>query len=297
MLCALAQEKLAIFLCELQQANELNRLLQIRFTRSFLWLLGHPFPVDSNNYIIEGMFLKIFVVLACIAVSLADALNNSPIVGIFTQPTDSTEGDCGGDCLYLAASYVKYIESSGARVVPINFHATEAELDKLLPSLNGVFFPGGDAEFPPAAQYTFDKVKQMNDAGEHFPLWGTCMGFEWLLMSATRDSTILDPKNGQMDAYNLSIPLDFTATYKNSALFKNAPSFITNVLAKQNVTMNNHHYGIWTEHFFQTPVLTDFFHVLSNNKDRNGDEFVSMIEAHKYPIFGSQWHPEKNNFE
>jgi gamma-glutamyl hydrolase len=37
--------------------------------------------------------------------------------------------------------------------------------------------------------------------------------------------------------------------------------------------------------------------MLSTNKDRQGVEFVSMIEAFKYPIFGSQWHPEKNNFE
>ena len=37
--------------------------------------------------------------------------------------------------------------------------------------------------------------------------------------------------------------------------------------------------------------------MLSTNKDRQGSEFVSMIEAFKYPIFGSQWHPEKNNFE
>ena len=37
--------------------------------------------------------------------------------------------------------------------------------------------------------------------------------------------------------------------------------------------------------------------MLSTNKDRQGVEFVSMIEAYKYPIFGSQWHPEKNNFE
>ena len=240
---------------------------------------------------------KVFIALLCVLVSVVTALNNSPIIGLFTQPTDSTEGDCGGDCMYVAASYVKYLEGSGARVVPINFFATEAELDALLPSLNGVFFPGGDAEFPKAAQYTFNKVKEFNDAGEYFPLWGTCMGFEWLLMSATEDANILDPKTGQMDAYNYSIPLDFTQTYKNSKIFKQSPSAINTYLSTENVTMNNHHYGIWIDHFRKTPVLADFFHVLSTNKDRNGDEFVSMIEAFKYPIFGSQWHPEKNNFE
>lgn len=39
----------------------------------------------------------------------ATALNTFPIVGVFTQPTTDTNKDCGGDCLYLAASYVKYV--------------------------------------------------------------------------------------------------------------------------------------------------------------------------------------------
>jgi gamma-glutamyl hydrolase len=225
------------------------------------------------------------------------ALNNSPIIGVFSQPTSSTEGDCGGNCLYIAASYVKYLEGSGARVVPIDYYATHSELDALLPKLNGVFFPGGGSAFPSSAQYTFDKIKAFNDAGEYMPLWGTCMGFQWLLISATKDQNILDPPSGQMDSYNLSIPLDFTSTMKSSKIFDNAPAEIVNILAKQNVTMNNHHYGIYPEHFSSTPALADFFNMLSTNKDRQGVEFVSMIEAFKYPIFGSQWHPEKNNFE
>ena len=240
---------------------------------------------------------RVLVTFICMLATVVAALNNRPIIGIFAQPTTSTQGDCKGSCTYIAASYVKYIESAGGRVVPIDYYATNAELDALLPSLNGVLFPGGGSAFPSSAQYTFNKVKMFNDAGDYFPLWGTCMGFQWLLISATQDQNILDPKSGQMDAYNLSIPLDFTKDFSNSKIFKTAPKDLVRILAEQNVTMNNHHYGIWTEHFFQTPVLTDFFHVLSNNKDRNGDQFVSMIEAYKYPIFGSQWHPEKNNFE
>jgi gamma-glutamyl hydrolase len=239
---------------------------------------------------------RVFLTLL-VAVAGALALNNSPIIGIFTQPTDSTEGDCGGNCLYIPASYVKYIEASGGRVVPIDYYSSIEDLDKLLPKLNGVLFPGGDALFPQTAQHTFDTIKEFNDKGEHMPLWGTCMGFEWLLMSATRDANVLDPKSGQMDAYNLSIPLDFTSTMKKSKIFENAPVQIVDILSKQNVTMNNHHYGIWVDHFSSSPELSEFFNMLSTNKDRQGSEFVSMIEAYKYPIFGSQWHPEKNNFE
>jgi len=224
--------------------------------------------------------------------------NDFPVIGMFTQPSSSTQGNCGGSCLYLAASYVKYLESAGARVVPINYYANNDELDTLFSSLNGLFFVGGGAAFPASAQYLFDKVVAANDAGDFFPLWGTCMGFQWLLMAASRDASILDPKQGQMDSYNYSIPLDFIEPAASaSKLFSNAPERIMDILGTQNVTMNNHHYGIYPQHFADTPSLTSFFTVLSTNVDRQGTPFVSTIEGIKYPIFGSQWHPEKNAFE
>ena len=69
------------------------------------------------------------------------------------------------------------------------------------------------------------------------------------------------------------------------------------VLATEDVTMNNHHYGIYTKHFQETDILTNFYNILSTNKDGYGDEFVSTIESQKYPIYGTQWHPEKNAYE
>ena len=192
---------------------------------------------------------------------------------------------------------IRYVESAGARVVPINYYASNEQLDDVFSKVNGFLFPGGGAVFPSSAQYIFDKTVEANKAGDFMPLWGTCMGFQWLLISASRDQDILDPKSGQMDAYNLSIPLEFTSTGRSSKMFANAPEYIYKSLGTLNVTMNNHHYGIWTEHFEATESLNSFFNMISTNVDRNGDSFVSTIEAFDYPIFGSQWHPEKNIFE
>mmetsp|Transcript_11220 Transcript_11220/g.20788 ORF Transcript_11220/g.20788 Transcript_11220/m.20788 type:complete len:321 (+) Transcript_11220:32-994(+) len=225
-------------------------------------------------------------------------LNNYPIIGIFTQPSTSSDPNCEGNCLYLAASYVKQMESAGARVVPINYYADKEELDHLFESLNGFLFPGGGASFPSSAQYIFDKTKEANDNDDFMPLWGTCMGFQWLLICATEDQNILDPNDGtQMDAYNISLSLDFTDAAASSKLLSKAPQEVYRILDSQNVTMNNHHYGIYTEHFKETEALTSFYDLLSTNEDRQGVEFVSTIEAFKYPIFGTQWHPEKNSFE
>ena len=41
--------------------------------------------------------------------------------------------------------------------------------------------------------------------------------------------------------------------------------------------------------------MDQFWDILSVNKDVNGLEFVSTIEAKNYPIFGTQFHPEKSD--
>lgn len=224
--------------------------------------------------------------------------NDWPIVGVFTQPSTSEQGNCGGDCLYLAASYVKFIEAAGARVVPINYYASEEELGKLFDSLNGFFFVGGGAAYPPSAQYIFDRTVEANDKDDFAPLLGVCMGFQWTMLAATNNKIQLDPHDGtQMDAENISLPLDFTGAEKKSRMFKNAPTKVMKILSEQNVTMNNHHYGIFTSTFESTSMLSDFYNNLSTNKDRQGTEFVSTVEAFKYPIYATQWHPEKNIYE
>lgn len=242
------------------------------------------------------MIASVLLLLAS-ALPSSLALNEWPIIGMFTQPSSSSREECGGDCLYLAASYVKQIEQAGARVVPVNYYASEEEIDDLFQKLNGFFFVGGGAAFPKSAQRVFDNTVAANDKGDFMPLWGTCMGFQWLLISASRDVNILDPKEGQFDSYNYSIPLDFRPSARTSKLLADAPDGVYEILAKENVTMNNHHYGIYTDHFEQTESLSSFFDLLSTNVDRQGVEFVSTIEAFNYPIFGTQWHPEKNTFE
>ena len=45
---------------------------------------------------------------------------------------------------YMNADYVKYIEGSGGRVVPIPYNTSNEELVHLFNSINGLIFPGGN---------------------------------------------------------------------------------------------------------------------------------------------------------
>lgn len=83
--------------------------------------------------------MKAVLPLLCLLFFSANALNEWPIVGIFAQPSSDSHPDCGGSCQYIAASYVKAIESSGARVVPINFYASDEMLTSQFEQLNGEY--------------------------------------------------------------------------------------------------------------------------------------------------------------
>lgn len=64
--------------------------------------------------------------------------------------------------------------------------------------------------------------------------------------------------------------------------------------------MNNHHQGIEPYPFVQNKYLNNLFVVTSINYDLNFRPFVSTIEPrypYQYPIYGVQYHPEKNAFE
>ena len=163
---------------------------------------------------------------ALCAVARADTYK--PIIGILTQPTElhadaaETAERSAFHTLkqgeYIAASYVKFVESAGARAVPIHYTADEATLTELVNSVNGVLFAGGSASlsntstYYQAGQVVYNAAVKANDAGQHFPIWGTCLGFEELarLLSGSNDRTLY-PHHGtgekRLDSENYPVPL------------------------------------------------------------------------------------------
>ncbi|XP_067673159.1 gamma-glutamyl hydrolase A-like [Haliotis asinina] len=219
--------------------------------------------------------------------------NNRPVIGVLAQATDSkTHGDT-----YIPANYVKYLEQAGARVVPVRVREPVTYYVKLFSHINGVLFPGGSvgivsSDYAKAARILYDMAVKANDAGDHFPLWGTCQGFQ-LLTNLTARHNLLQPT----DAENISLPLDLTPEAKSSRLLSRMSQKTLHILTTENVTPNFHHYGLLLETFSQTESLTSFYRPISTNKGRKGKVFVSTIEAFKYPFYGTQWHPEVINFD
>lgn len=233
------------------------------------------------------------------------------LVGILTQPTFdeiSLFGEKEDMWSYVAGSYVDWASEAGALPVLIPFDLPKYDIDTIMQNIQMVILPGGGASLkkdddvtkPSELQITIDyiikKVKKINDEGRFFPLYATCLGFEGLLISENnQDTSTLDCQLAD-EHKNHSVALNSTAL-KQSKLWNFMPFDKLNEVLSRSVMYFTHSCGIKPEHFISSPRISSNFLLIGKSKTLKGVEFVSMIEHKNYPILGSQFHPEKTQFE
>lgn len=220
-------------------------------------------------------------------------LNEQPTIGILTQTLESgmkKNPAFDGYTSYIMAAYVKYVEAQGARVVPIIYgESWETTKDKL-DQLDGVLFPGGGGDYLEVGRKILDYVTDQNDNGHFYPLWGTCLGYERLLIyTADLGKDVLT----NIELHKKSIPLKFTRDPRKTRMY--APLGLKAFeFEKKNLTYNSHTWAVAPELFETDKGLADFWDLTAiSTIPGNGTAFAASIEAKKYPIFATQFHPEK----
>ncbi|CAB1315591.1 unnamed protein product [Coregonus sp. 'balchen'] len=210
------------------------------------------------------------VLAACLCgvplpVACSDHLNYRPIIGVLAQENIVGDPHAQGSS-YIAASYVKYLESAGARVVPIRINRTDEEYEKIFNSINGLLLPGGDvdlqtSQFSRLSKIFYDLAIKANDASDYFPIWGTCQGFQQMTVLTSNKNllTLTETKA-------VALPLTFTPGQRQHC------------------------------NYSRNSKLKRFYKVLTTNTDGRR-QFISTMEANRYPFYAVQWHPEKSPFE
>ncbi|KAM3132210.1 hypothetical protein pb186bvf_015670 [Paramecium bursaria] len=226
---------------------------------------------------------------------------DQPIIGILTQASDY-KGYPGDQYSYIAASYVKFVESSGARVVPIPYEANNTVLEEYFQKINGLLVPGGDvaliengkpSQFTKALAYLTQRAIDVNSAGEVFPIYAVCMGFQALhiIIAGYKEDVLFQVFGESAINHAIQNPL------RTANLYKDLNDNLFNSLATDNVVYYNHHWAVSPNSYTKYPSLNSFFRITGYNTDEKGQLFIASAESKKYPILAVQYHPEKMPFE
>ncbi|XP_066362187.1 gamma-glutamyl hydrolase 2-like [Miscanthus floridulus] len=236
---------------------------------------------------------------AAVACAAPDpAVYDRPVIGIVSHPGDGAGGRISNTTAtsYIGASYVKFVEAAGARVIPLVYNEPEERLLEKLSLLNGVLFTGGSAKqgvYFETIKKVFQYVLDKNDAGEPFPLFAQCLGFELVSMIVSKDNNILET----FDAQNQASTLQFPSYALEGSVFQRFDPGLIKKVSTSCLVMQNHRYGISPKRYRENGALSSFFKILTTSPDENGKVYVSTVQANNYPITCTQWHPEKAIFE
>lgn len=206
-------------------------------------------------------------------------MKRGQVIGILSIPHKNTYHDS-----HIIKMYADWLEEYGFKVVLIPYTASP---DTYFYHINGLFIPGGDDNDYILKNKTFIKnitryFELSIQPGEYFPIWGTCFGFQMLLF-------ILGDFN-KLHEYHSHDFYPITIIKPNSRLFSAFPKKQLNI---PHITFNNHHLGISPSDFMKNTHLHRGYDIVATSYDMKGRIYVSAFEGKHHPIYGVQWHPER----
>ena len=197
----------------------------------------------------------------------SSTLSTRPVVAVFSHPLNSTHD-------FIAASYVKYLESGGARALRVPYNASTDEIEAIYEQTNGIFFPGGGCDLPQSARDLWSLKLKGEEEGDVYPAWGTCLGFEWINQLVSEDDSIIAT---HFNAENISLALDLTGEDSRMMPIGGVESAdgtftmdVGKLASTYDITMNMHAHGVSVSDFKNSDKLSSTFTLISTNKDLDG---------------------------
>jgi gamma-glutamyl hydrolase len=220
-------------------------------------------------------------------------------IGILSSPMPVTRLKQAAS--YVDHEYVEWVQLSGASAVVVPFNTDQ--LDQYLDSLHGMVFCGGAIENKKthsAAQHDrymevfrtiFAYAVERQKAGNCFPLFGVCLGFQLLaLMGAdTRCNRPVDSL--QNVAVHRTSPITFLGSA--SRMKRHFPAALRRQMQASACALHSHQYGFTLTDDLYVRHLAQYLTVVSVDQTDEGVDFVNLFEYKNCPFYGCQWHVER----
>ena len=198
---------------------------------------------------------------------------NQPVIGIVTTPVfyEVMKTDTFDYPHFTWETNVNFLHYAGSWVVPVRYDLSDADLEKLLGSINGVFFAGGATDLidmeTGEQSFFYKHVKriwnymkrQKDEKGIDWPIFGICQGFEVIHYLANEDDKETLSK---VVIYNDSRPLEFKiedVKHSQYQLFKPFPDELLLRMQSEKLLYHAHDWVIKTDTYKKREPLRNFF--------------------------------------
>ena len=216
---------------------------------------------------------------------------NIPRLGILATPYINKNNKQSRE-LIQDKILLRLLKKKNINYIIIPYTVNKSELNKLLNTLDGLIFPGGqignffNTKFYKAyfkiQKFLMQQAKIINSVTRPFPVLGICNGYEnMIFIERNYNITKNNIKKTFINVkcyYNYRAPL-FSKKYRSKHLNKTKKIIHNNVLA------------------IDPKINIGNYKIEATSLDKNNKEFIDIIKHKKYPFYGFQGHPEINNEE
>jgi len=237
--------------------------------------------------------------------------NKIPVIAVISQPATTYNNkfpDAGNNWSEVVGSYVDWVQQTGAEVALIPYDMPWEVLTQVLAMTNGMVLPGGAAELVDfnnknaTTEYqnrihSILKWAIQHNKKTYYPVWGTCLGFEEMVIHFAGNSG--DALQNGFDDKAAYHKVDLRPAFKKSDFFSHlsvTQEMVENVFSRD-IAYYYHSEGIAVDHF-ESMGLSKHLTLLGSSKNAAGKEFGAIFEAkNNIPMWFVQFHPEKHQFE
>lgn len=245
------------------------------------------------------MHIKLLTTL--LLLQLTTLRDTTPIIGVLMLSPDKS---FPRHSAFAATSYIKWIEQSGFRWMPISMHESAGNILDKLSLVNGVLLTGGKLNltknslnvriYRRVVKAILDYAMEANDKGQHFPVLGVCLGYEAIL------STIMGPEYRFIKARDMNKmrPIYFTKdAMESSHLLRVFSKKQLQKMSGKKLFYFHHKHAADLSSSITNPKFAENFSVLAAMNSTDHKQIITMVQHKRYPFIGMQFHPEKIQFE
>ena len=225
--------------------------------------------------------------------------SGSPTVAVLTLELESSS--VPRETSYIKNSYLNWLEQNNMRWVEINFFESEESYLRKLEVSDALLLTGGGqnvlkpdgstSEYFKVAKRLIQYAVERNQRGSYFPLWGTCLGFQSIVYTFSRETlrvATVDNPTSSGSLHLLSPESRFfrsVFSHQDILVLENKPSLLF-----------HHTYGYMLNEALENQIFMSEFNILASAETATKKTVVGMIEHKHLPIFGTQFHPEAMQF-